>query len=221
MEYAALDVVLLPAIWHDLSARLEGLGRTAWLEEDVGAMLESAARAVEPESAWQRVRGAGRLGDEALLLLRDLAAWREKTARDRDLPRGFVVRDPALLAIANTRPGGIDALRSMDVLHPSSVRKFGTAIVDICSAERSPDGVASMAAEVAKVDGRILDAMRAACALTAEELGVTPALLASRKELENLIRRLAAGDEPPARFSGWRRSVIADTLLAIYRERTT
>jgi ribonuclease D len=51
----------------------------------------------------------------------------------------------------------------------------------------------------------------------ADELSVEPALLASRRDLENIV--LAGRDEPlPERFTGWRKAVITDELLALRDE---
>src|SRR6202049_3033939 len=67
---------------------------------DSAALLDVSRFQSDPETAWRRVRGAGRLGRRQLGVLRALAAWRDREARRRDLPRGFVLRDEALLELA-------------------------------------------------------------------------------------------------------------------------
>jgi ribonuclease D len=104
LHYAAMDVVLLPAVVDELRPRLEQVGRWAWLQEDVGRMQRAAQEPVRPEIAWRRIRGATRLDDTELRVLRALAAWREETAMQRDLARGFVIPDIVLLKLARARP---------------------------------------------------------------------------------------------------------------------
>ena len=104
LHYAAMDVVLLPAIVGELQPRLEQAGRWAWLQEDIARMQRTAQEPVRPEHAWRRIRGAARLDDTELRVLRALAAWREETAMERDLARGFVIPDIALLQLARARP---------------------------------------------------------------------------------------------------------------------
>jgi ribonuclease D len=62
---------------------------------------------------------------------------------------------------------------------------------------------------------RSLKEMRSAVQARAKSLDVDPALLASRRELEKLLRAVDAGEPTPERFLGWRQDVITDELLKI------
>ena len=111
LHYAALDVCLLPEAWQRLRIQLAEQERLDWLEEDSRRQLRSARKPVKPRKSWQRIRGAGRLEPDQLAVLQALAEWREREAMKRDRPRGFIVPDPVLLALARQQPDSSDALR--------------------------------------------------------------------------------------------------------------
>ncbi|MDP9121822.1 MAG: HRDC domain-containing protein, partial [Acidobacteriota bacterium] len=90
--YAAADVAYLPPLHALLRAELEALGRLGWALEDSAALLDTRRFEADPEMAYLRLKGAGRLNSRQLGVLRALAAWRDGEARRRDVPRSFVVK---------------------------------------------------------------------------------------------------------------------------------
>jgi ribonuclease D len=162
-----------------------------------------------------RFRGASRLDDPALRALRGLARWREETAAARNRARGFVVSDAGLLELARNRPASVAELREVGELHPRALSRYGEellAVLAVAAADRSPLERVQPLSEAQK---RLLSQMRQAVQERARALGVDPALLASRRELEKLVRAGASNEPIPERFLGWRREAITDELLAI------
>ena len=215
LHYAAMDVVLLPMMFTELRQRLEAAGRWSWLEEDVARMQRGSELSVDAEEAWLRFRGASRLDDSTLRALRGLARWREETAAARNRARGFVVSDAGLLELARNRPASVAELREVGELHPRALSRYGEellAVLAVAAADRSPLERVQPLSEAQK---RLLSQMRQAVQERARALGVDPALLASRRELEKLVRAGASNEPIPERFLGWRREAITDELLAI------
>ena len=113
LEYAAGDVLHLLPLREELARRAEALGRTEWVAEEHERRYGPDARLVpDPETAWQRVKGQGRLSARDRAVLASLAAWREEEARRRDKPASWVVPDRTLVEIARRRPGDRRALES-------------------------------------------------------------------------------------------------------------
>jgi len=215
LHYAAMDVVLLPLMYRELRSKLDALGRWAWLEEDVERMLQAATVDVEPDEAWLRINGANRLDDAGLRTLQALARWRENTAVARNRARGFVVKDADLLELARSRPGSAAALRAAVSLHPRALDRYAG---DLLQAIAEAEGSAAEPPRIEPLNNaqrRQLDRMKDAVQARAAELSVDPALLASRRELERLLRSAAAAEAPPERFLGWRKAVITDELLQL------
>jgi ribonuclease D len=217
LRYAAMDVVLLPQMLAELRSRLEQAGRWGWLEEDVARMQRNAAQSTDPDEVYLRIGGAGSLDDDGLRALRALARWREKTAQVRDSARGFVVPDGDLLELARRRPGTLAELRAAVQLHPNALSRFEKALLQTIAAAATDPAPPQWPAPLDKAQMRQIDRMRVLVQERARALEVDAALLASRRELEKLLRATAAGEPLPERFLGWRKAAITDELLAIIR----
>ncbi|MEJ2385051.1 MAG: ribonuclease D [Xanthomonadales bacterium] len=215
LHYAAMDVVLLPAVVDELRPQLEQSGRWEWLREDIGRMQRVAREPVRPEHAWRRIRGAARLDDTEVRLLRALAAWREETAMARDLARGFVIPDIGLLNLVRARPDRESPAPELEGLHPKAWRRHGATLVKLMREALSDETPLARPQPLTGKQRSQLDRMKKCVRQRAEALGIDPALLGSRRELERLLRAVASGQEIPARFRGWRRSVVGDELLSI------
>jgi len=208
LVYAGQDVIWLPLL-HDLLAEaLDKHGRLEWLQEDCARLVQNAENG-SGDAAVTRVKGAGRLPDEALAVLSALAEWRDNQAQARDLPRGFVIRDEALIALAAARTE--DQLeQNLRTLPRPVQRRYADRLkgliqsVDTTNFERP--------AALMSLDREQRDAVKQAQATVAEiaaGLGVEPALLASRRDLSRLAR-----GESPDWMSGWRGTLLADVTFS-------
>lgn len=214
LRYAALDVVLLPLMMERLRQRLEALGRWPWLLEDVARMQRKSIEDVPPREAWMRIGGAGALHGTERAVLCALADWREKTALERNIARGFIVPDPALLAMARRQPDSMGELKAIDSLHPKAIDRHGAKWLELIRQAQAGPPVAALP-QLSQKHRKWLKAMRTRVSEIAASLNVDAALLASRKELERLIFRFEASGEIPERFTGWRKDVVTEDLLAI------
>jgi ribonuclease D len=213
--YAAMDVVLLPMMYGMLKQRLDDCGRWAWLEEEVDRMKQTATTPVEPETAYLRFNRTGRLKAPEMNVLQALAEWREVIASERNLARGFVVSDIALMKLSQFRPSNITQLKDITEIHPRAVERYGEELLTLIAGAESSERDIEKIEELDKSQKTRLDRMRECVRKVAEELAIDPALLASKKELEKLVRALAADEPVPERFMGWRKGVITDQLLTL------
>lgn len=214
LHYAALDVILLPMMHRQLLTRLQDLDRENWLAEDCARLLNKAQTPADPEQAWKRINGNGRLDGASLAILQSLATWRDKEAERRNLARGFVIKDTALLTIANQQPDSLDALSELDIWHPKAIQRNGHNLIAIID-QILEEGITAQAPDMLQLEHRkLMSDMRRLVLGKATELDVDPALLASKRELESLI--LSPQDEPvPERFLGWRKDIITDGLIVL------
>ncbi len=213
LRYAALDVVLLPEMLRQLRKRLVEAGRWSWLEEDVARMQRNAQRPVDPDTVYFRFPRTGSMDDETLRALKYLARWREHTAIDRNRARGFVVSDAALLDMARQRPSTEKEVASIEGLHPVAVSRYSKKWLALLSEAAADKTRVAKAEPLTRGQQKQLKIMRKTIQSRSAELAIDPALLASRRELERLIRALSDGRELPERFLGWRKPVITDELL--------
>ena len=214
LHYAALDVILLPMMHRQLLTRLQDLGRENWLVEDCARLLRKAQTPADPKQAWKRINGNGRLDGTSLAILQSLATWRDKEAERRNMARGFVIKDTALLTIANQQPDSLEALSELDIWHPKAIQRYGENLIASID-QVLEEGITAQAPDMLQPEHRkLMSDMRRLVLGKATELAVDPALLASKRELESLILS-PLGEPLPERFLGWRKDITTDELIVL------
>jgi ribonuclease D len=209
--YAHDDVRYLLPLRAALLARLAELNRTPWLEEELRGLGAGAPFAVEPRSAWLRLKGLQRLDAHRRALAEELAAWREQRAMDRNLPRGWILSDTSLREIVLRMPRTAEALATIPEVQPGFVKRGGEEVLAFILAGGIPDPPPELPRR-ARPDERataLLKDLSAVVTAVAAELGLAPEVLAPRRDLE----ALAAGRTDVPVLSGWRREVAGLRLL--------
>jgi ribonuclease D len=217
IRYALADVVYLRTVYEQLQQRLASNGRANWFAEEMAELSNSATYRSDPSEAWRRFRLRGRVDPRFFGVLREVAAWRETAARQRNLPRGRIMRDEAVLEIAAHIPKTIDALaRTRSLSKGVAEGKMGNEILDAIQR-----GLADMAAlelpAPPRADpppglGPLIELLRVLLKQRCEEHQVAQKLLATAEDLE----AIAADDEAPVRaLSGWRREIFGRDALAL------
>lgn len=213
-RYAALDVVLLPFMIERLRPQLEAKHRWSWLEEEVGRAIQKSVQDTDPQSAWMRIGGAGGLDDLQRTALASLAAWREEVAIRKNLARGFVIPDAGLMALARRQPSTIADIKTIESIHPRAASRYGDTWSELIDLARSQQPVAPLP-QLSPGQRRLMKQMKQRVAATAGKLEVDAALLASRKQLEELLFSYLENGEVPERFGGWRMEIVTLQLLEI------
>jgi len=217
IRYALADVVHLRTVYERLQQRLSSNGRAGWFAEEMAELSSPETYRSDPGEAWRRFRLRGRVDPRFFGVLRELAAWRETAARQRNLPRGRIMRDEAVLEIAAHVPKTIEALgRTRSLGKGIAEGKLGSDILD--AIRRGLADVASLEpptpakAESPPGMGPLIELLRVLLKQRCEEHQVAQKLLASAEDLE----AIAADDEAPVRaLSGWRREIFGKDALAL------
>lgn len=176
-------------------------------------MQRVARQTVDPDKAYLRFAGIGRMDDGTLRVLKYLARWREEVAIERNRARGFVISDAALLQIARLKPASRGELGSVEGIHPVALSRYQDVLIQSVKKACDDPSPVEKSEPLDELQRALLKQMKAVVTKRSAELGVDPALLASRKELEKLIRAKAADTAIPERFLGWRKQVVTDELL--------
>jgi ribonuclease D len=217
IRYALADVVHLRTVYDGLQQRLASNGRAAWFAEDMAELADPATYRNEPSQAWRRFRLRGRVDSRFFGVLREVAAWRETAAQQRNLPRGRIMRDEAVLEIASHTPKTIETLgRARSLGKGVAEGRLGNEILQ--AVQR---GLAnSKALEVpppSRADtppglGPLIELLRVLLKQRCEEHQVAQRLLATTEDLE----AIAADDRAsvPALF-GWRYDIFGKDALAL------
>jgi ribonuclease D len=212
LAYAADDVRYLPALTDALEDRLAASGRRAWLDEESVSLRELSLYRVEPAEAWRRLKGLERLDAAGFAVARAVAAWRERRAMDRDLPRGWVLPDAAIHELAETRPQNRNELSRLAAVPRGTAERAAEEILGAVANARD-QGEARDTADTGRPgpdELRRQKLLQKTLATIAGELGIQPEVLATRRELAALAR----GSRESIVLSGWRRAVVGEPLLA-------
>ena len=219
LSYALADVTHLVDVYRHLKAELEREGRAHWLNEEMEILTSRETYDPHPEDAWKRLKMRLRKPIE-LAVLQTVAAWREREARERNVPRGRVLKDDAIYEIAQQQPRDAAALARLRTT-PKGWERSSTATslmqavnvaLDIPKEElpklpktpQSQEG-SSAATELLKVLLR----------LVAEKEGVAAKVLASGDDIDRLASEGENADVPA--LHGWRREVFGDVALRLVR----
>ncbi|MDZ7825637.1 MAG: ribonuclease D [Gammaproteobacteria bacterium] len=218
-HYACLDVIYLAAVHARQRRQLELTGRLGWLLEECSGAVSGVLDRPGPEAMWRSVKGAGTLDARSVAALQELAAWRDRTARDLDRPRSRVARDEHLLLLARDLPEDVRALRGGGLPH-GMVKRWAEplqAAVDRARALAEADLPEPLPPPLSRREGDLLKRLRRAAAEVAVELGMAEELLARKR----LVEQWLLGDEPvPEAYRGWRWPLVGERLEAL-RDRGT
>jgi ribonuclease D len=220
LRYALTDVVPLRTVYEKLEARLAKSGRSSWLAEEMGTLTDPATYRQDPAEAWRRfkVRSNNR---KLLALVRELAAWRETAAQQRNLPRNRLLRDESLLEIAAHAPATVAELaRTRGLGKNFAEGKLGAeilaAVTRVLATPESQYPVPPPRHEPPPGLGPLVDLLRVLLKLRCEENDVAQKLVADTEDLE----KIAADDDAPVRaLQGWRAELFGKDALDLKRGR--
>ena len=213
--YALSDVTHLVAVYEKLVAELEETGRTSWLADEMKVLTSPDTYRNDPASAWQRLSGRMRKPREIAVLM-EVAAWREREAQTRDVPRGRVLKDEAVIDVAVSAPRSVEALGRLRTIPNGFERsKTGGEILEAVERglARDPDTVPVQARTRSRGGGgATVELLKVLLRAVAENERVAPKVVASVDDLE----AIADSDEAdvPA-LTGWRRKLFGDKALAL------
>jgi ribonuclease D len=219
LTYALADVTYLAALYPILRARLEKAGRLSWVTEEMAAMCDPALYDVDPENAWRRLKPR-KHAVKYLAVFRAVAAWRERTAQQRDQPRGRILKDEAIDELAAQAPTSADAVnRLRSVPKGFSGSRYGPELLEaIGAALADPEGYAPKierdTGPVSPAAGAVVELLKVLLKARAEDAGVASKLIATVADLE----KIASDDhaEAPA-LHGWRREAFGEDALKLKR----
>lgn len=221
LDYAISDVTHLASLFPRMLDRLRKTGRGAWLDEEMHRLADPTTYANDPETAWRKLRLPNRKAD-TLGRLKVLAAWREREAQGKDIPKGRIIKDDTLGDLAISPPKTQADLGRVRGLSPSwATNDIGKRLLEALAA-----ATPLPADEIPQRDGSrpnmgkdaslIADLLKLLLKIRSKEADVAAKLIARSDELE----LIAAGqrDGLPV-LQGWRREVFGSDAIDLVEGR--
>lgn len=216
LEYAADDVIYLPQLYAIMTEKLSALGRLGWLDPDFEDMQDPSHYVQDPDQRFHRLRRVNQLSGRHLAQAKAVAAWRERQAAKRDIPRKWVLSDEQVVEICKRDVKSIDDLFMVrGVRNHLSTRDARALLGCIKEAQALPPEqwpkLTRPGRSERNVDAEV-DLMNALVRLRAKENGIAMQTLASHDELCKVARGHTEG---AAVLKGWRREIVGEELLEL------
>jgi ribonuclease D len=218
LDYAVSDVTHLCTVYRKLKNDLERAGRVDWVQEEMAVLTSPDTYSQEPERAWERLKARVRRPRE-LAVLMEVAAWREREAQTRDLPRQRVLKDEVVAEIAQQRPANAEQLSRMRTLPNGFERsKSGEAILAAVAAglARDPKTLPRITRHRPLSNGAsaTVELLKVFLRMVSERHGVAAKVIATVDELERIA---STEDANVPALKGWRRELFGNEALKLRR----
>jgi ribonuclease D len=215
LSYAMSDVTHLRDVYLALLEDLQRRGRADWVEDEMGILTSPDTYRMEPENAWQRLKTRVRKPKELAVLI-EVAAWREREAQSRDVPRSRVLKDEVIADIAVQAPTTTEKLKHLRSLPKGFERsRWGESIVAAVTHGLARDMKAlplQPRTQPAANGAAVVELLKVLLRMISERHHVAAKVIATVDDLEHI-----AGDDNakvPA-LAGWRRELFGDKALAL------
>lgn len=213
--YALADVTHLRQVYEFLAAKLEESGRHKWVEEELEVLTNPNTYITAPRDAWKRVKT--RTNSARFLgIVRELAAFRETYAQERNIPRNRVYKDDAMVELASNKPKNHEELgRARLLLRDARKGDIADGILkavvagNACSNDDLPKP--DRTREKLQVNPALADLLRVLLKAKTESSGVAAKLIATAADLD----AIAAGVRDVPAMSGWRLEVFGNDAVAL------
>jgi ribonuclease D len=215
VAYALSDVTHLRDVYLKLASDLEKRERSNWVEAEMDVLTSPETYRADPERAWERLKSRVRKPKELAVLI-EIAAWREREAQNRDVPRGRVIKDEVIGDIAVQAPTTIERLGQLRSLPKGFERsRWGEQIIEAVKRGLERDHKTLPRLErfrPAPNGAATVELLKVLLRMTAERHAVAAKVIATVDDLD----RIAADDEAdvPA-MKGWRRELFGEKALAL------
>jgi ribonuclease D len=215
LSYAISDVTHLRDVYLALVEDLQRRDRAAWVEDEMSVLTSPDTYRMEPENAWQRLKTRVRKPKELAVLI-EVAAWREREAQSRDVPRSRVLKDEVIADIAVQAPTTTEKLKHLRSLPKGFERsRWGEAIVAAVERGLARDMKAlplQQRTQPAANGAAVVELLKVLLRMISERHHVAAKVIATVDDLE----RIAADDNAkvPA-LAGWRHELFGEKALAL------
>jgi ribonuclease D len=222
LNYAALDVVHLLPIYHELTQRLTGQERLQWVELECAALITKASTNNSITRHYLRIKSAWKLQPKQLAVLKVLCSWREAETRKIDIPRNRLIKDSALFDIAQRLPKNKDQLIELNDVHQRFTNTYGDHCLQLIHTvladnDNYPD---RLDAPLNAQQRKLFKQLKSHVVEVSDKISLPAEYLIRKNQLEEIVRypQQTLLFTPKA-LVGWRESVITKSLLSILSDR--
>lgn len=212
VKYALRDVTYLRDVYQNLSEQLEKNGRKAWLAEEIAVQNNPETYNVNEDECWRRIKIPFKKPVQVHVFSK-VCAWREKTAKNKNRPRKYILKDEVLIELAAVMPDKKQELSRCRGLTDGFVKTFGDELCAVIQQAKkdSPDLYPKnwmMPKPLTPAQHTLAELLHLLLLVVSSEVKVAPKIIATTDE----IHQLARGNDSVPCMQGWRREIFGDKV---------
>ncbi|MBP02314.1 MAG: ribonuclease D [Rhodospirillaceae bacterium] len=215
ISYALADVTHLRDIYRELKKQLDETQRLSWLKEEMEIITNPKTYTLTPDDAWKRIKSRDKR-PRVLSVLKELAAWRERTAQSQNIPRRRIIKDEALVELAILKPETIAEIGRTRLSKHLSRSKFAPELIAAVNIGiQTPDSECPRSPKNAQKPGGLsstIELLKVLLKARCEDHNVAVKLVATTDDLEKIAVDNYA--DVPA-LKGWRRQIFGEDALKL------
>jgi ribonuclease D len=220
MVYAAEDVRWLHELHEELIARLDGLGRIGWAEDQIERAAANALDILPSELLWQQVGGRGGLDPRQMTIVQALALWRDAEAQRIDRPRRSILKDEVLVELARRKPRSASDVLALRRVARNIGETWAHQIVEVVAAAISGPVMRLPVPELPPMDeagDQLLDLLNTVLKVLARDHDLPASLLSTQSDLRAFVQRRRSPDPDDLLMTGWRGEILRAPFAAAMR----
>lgn len=209
LNYAISDVTHLVKIYQHLKSKLYKENRLEWIKDELSALCDESLYKINPHNMWQKIRHRSHSA-KFLTYLRELCAWRENRAINKNVPRQSFIKDDLLLNICSDCPTSKEDLcKVRGMRNDLAMGKIGDEILDVIKKVKvmSEGDYVSVpdVKDFSRADGSLTELLKMLLKITAQQHKTVSRLIASEDDLKSFCQ----DDNNEADFmKGWRYEIF-------------
>ncbi len=214
LEYAIDDVRYLQKLYPLILEKLNKGKRLHWPNRDFERLTDPETYQLNARSRWQKVKGLQNLKPQQLSILRELAAWREEEASERNRPRRWIIGDEILVDLARIQPRDIESIAAIRGVNADQAKRYGALWIECmeagCSAPKEEWPVMKRHQKPSPDVDAIAELLMLVIRLEAEKQGITASAIASKKQVVSMLQ-----EDRPTLFDDWRGGLVNDVMMKV------
>ena len=209
LRYAALDVVYLPAVHQTITDRLDRLGRTDWMREEMEKFTRPETYERDLSENILKLKGTGSLDGKGLAIARELVKARDTLAEQFNRPVRGVIRDHLIVEIARNRwttPSDIKSLRGLH-LRAEGIRALAAAAKRGIDTPKEQWPAVAQSTEETEDESALALLIGAVIRAYCAEHTIAHQLVAVKQDAHRFAQAFVRGEEPESAIpfmAGWR-----------------
>lgn len=213
--YALDDVRYLYPLYQLLHEKLQQSGRLHWVKQETIRLLDINTYSNDPQRAYLRIKQTGKLSTEVLSVLKQLAAWREQMAQQRNRPRNWIIPNKTLIDISVNQPDSLQQLATLQTMNKKTIERWGQSILELVhNSKNIPDTNIEINLPLNKSQTKICKTIQGFIDKESEKLQIQPGVLATKKDIKAYI----LNETDNTLTQGWRHELLGENLQALLQK---